>query len=64
MEDDYHNAFEGKLFAFDIKGTGITLSESAYLFMLKLKQEIESLNYYSWAKFLEGINTDDFAFLQ
>ena len=53
------NDFEGKLYAFDIKGIGITLSETAYNFMLKFKPEIELLNYYSWAKFLEGINTDD-----
>lgn len=54
-----YSDFEGKLYSFDIKGTGITLSYAAYSFILKFKPEIESLNYYSWAKFLEGINTDD-----
>lgn len=51
--------FEGKLYSFDKKSSGITLGHSAYDFILKYKPEIESLNYYAWAKFLEKINSDD-----
>ena len=54
-----YNDFEGKFYGFDIKGLGIIISHSAYDFILKFKPEIESLNYYAWAKFLEQINSDD-----
>lgn len=39
--------------AFDLKGDGIYLNAHAFDFMLKYKIEIEKLNYYAWAKFLE-----------
>ena len=54
-----YNDFEGKLYAFDLKGDGIFLSYEAYQFVSKYKMEIERLNYYSWARFLEKINDDD-----
>jgi len=54
-----YNDFEGKLYAFSLKGQGIYLSEEAYNFISKYKNEIENLNYYSWARFLEKINDDD-----
>ncbi|MCI9127454.1 MAG: HNH endonuclease [Eubacterium sp.] len=54
-----YNDFEGKLYAFDLRGTGIFLSEQAYQFISKYKMEIEKLNYYAWARFLEKVNDDD-----
>lgn len=45
--------------AFDLKGDGIYLSYEAYHFISKYKMEIEKLNYYSWARFLEKVNDDD-----
>lgn len=35
------------------------ISEIQDAFMLKYKCEIENLNYYAWAKFLEKINSDN-----
>lgn len=46
----------GVLYAFDLKGKGVFLSIHAYEFMLKFKMELEKINYYSWAKFLEQVN--------
>lgn len=54
-----YNDFEGKLYAFNLKGEGIYLSRTAYSFISKYKMEIEKLNYYAWARFLEKINDDD-----
>lgn len=51
--------FSGKLYGFDLKDTGIWLHPASYEFMLKYKPEIEQLNYYSWARFLESINSDN-----
>ncbi len=51
--------FEGTLYSFDLKADGLYVAPSAYEFMLKYKMEIEKLNYYSWAKFLEKINSDN-----
>ena len=53
-----YNDFEGKLYAFKLKGDGIFLGYDAYQFISKYKMEIERLNYYSWAKFLEKVNED------
>lgn len=54
----YEN-FDGQLYGFNLKETGIWINPVAYEFMLKYKPEIEQLNYYAWAKFLEKVNTDD-----
>lgn len=54
-----YNDFEGKLYAFDLRGDGIYLSYDAYCFISKFKMEIERLNYYAWARFLEKINDGD-----
>lgn len=54
-----YNDFEGKLYAFSLRGNGIFLSEDSYRFISKYKMEIEKLNYYSWARFLEKVNDDD-----
>lgn len=51
--------FDGCFYSFDLKGNGIFLSEQAYRFVLKYKPELEKLNYYHWAKFLEQINDDN-----
>lgn len=48
--------FEGLLYSFDLKSKGIIIGASGYSFMLKNKVQIEKLNYYSWAKFLETVN--------
>lgn len=51
--------FDGIIYSFDLKGTGIVLNHCVYEFLLKYKAEIEKINYYSWAKFLEQINDDN-----
>lgn len=51
--------FEGALYSFALADDGIYLSFRAREFLLKYKTEIERLNYYSWAKFLEQINDDN-----
>lgn len=53
-----HRDFQECLYAFDLKGEGLYLNAYAFDFMLKNKVEIEKLNYYAWAKFLEKINDD------
>lgn len=53
-----YNDFDGKLYAFDLKAAGLFLSYNAYQFISKYKMEIERLNYYAWARFLERINDD------
>ena len=50
--------FDGIIYSFNLKEKGLTLNYCIYDFMLKYKSEIEKLNYYSWAKFLEQINDD------
>jgi len=50
--------FDGTLYAFDLKESGLYLSPLAHEFMLKYKPEIENLNYYAWAKFLEKVNPE------
>jgi len=51
--------FEGYVYGFDLKKDYITLHPVAYQFMMKYKMELEKLNYYAWAKFLEKINDDN-----
>lgn len=51
--------FDSTLYSFVLADQGLYLSYKAYEFMLKYKTEIENLNYYAWAKFLEKINTDE-----
>ena len=53
-----YNDFEGKLYSFNLKGEGIYIGQEAHSFISKHKAEIEKLNYYAWAKFLETINDD------
>lgn len=54
-----YNDFQGKLYGFDLKGDGIVLGQASYDFISKYKMEIEKLNYYHWARFLEKVNDDD-----
>lgn len=50
--------FQGKLYGFEQNGDRILVSHGAYAFLLRYKMEIEKLNYYAWAKFLEKINDE------
>lgn len=54
--------FEGKIYSFDANENFIKITNGAYQFMAKYKVEIEKLNYYEWAKFLEKINADNVLF--
>lgn len=54
-----YNDFDGVIYSFDLKQDGLILNYRVYEFMLRHKSEIERLNYYSWAKFLERINEDN-----
>lgn len=51
--------FEGLLYGFDLSEKKIWLNPVAYEFILKHKFELDKLNYYAWAKFLEKINSDN-----
>lgn len=51
--------FDGVIYSFDLKEKGLTLNYCIYEFMLKYKFELERLNYYSWARFLEQVNDDN-----
>ena len=55
-----YNDFNGCLYGFDKKEHRIWIHNGAYQFLLAYKIEIEQLNYYAWAKFLEDVNADDF----
>ena len=55
-----HEDFEGKLYGFDLKKADyLELKDQAVLYIRKHKSEIEKLNYYSWAKFLEATNDNE-----
>lgn len=54
----YEN-FDGILYGFDKKENKIWLNPVAYEFLLKHKFELEKLNYYAWAKYLEKINEEE-----
>lgn len=51
--------FDGAIYSFDLKDNGLVLNHCIHEFILKYKAELERLNYYSWAKFLEQINDDN-----
>lgn len=52
--------FEGKLYGFDLKKDDyLELKKEAVFFMREHKSEIEKLNYYAWAKFLEKVNENE-----
>lgn len=51
--------FDGVIYSFDLKEPGLILNSDIHDFMLKYKSELEKLNYYAWAKFLEQINDDN-----
>lgn len=54
-----YNNFDGMLYGFDIDEEILWLNPVAYEFLLKYKFELEKLNYYSWARYLEKINEDN-----
>ncbi len=51
--------FDGIIYEFDLSNDGLVLNPFVHSFMMKYKIELEQLNYYSWAKFLEQINDDN-----
>lgn len=54
-----YDDFDGIIYSFNLKEDGIVLNPRVYDFMLKYKAELEKLNYYAWARFLEQINDDN-----
>lgn len=54
-----YDDFDGILYSFNLKEDGIVLNPRVYDFILKYKAELEKLNYYAWARFLEQINDDN-----
>lgn len=54
-----YEGFDGIIYSFDLKETGITLNHCVHDFIMKYKVEIEKLNYYSWARFLEQVNSEN-----
>ncbi len=50
--------FDGLIYEFSLSDEGLTLSPVFSEFMLKYKSELERLNYYSWARFLEQVNDE------
>ena len=53
-----YSNFEGLFYSFDLTQDYIILNPPVYDFMLRYKPEIEKLNYYAWAKFLETVNDE------
>lgn len=51
--------FDGIIYSFDLRESGLILNYCVYDFLLKYKTELEKLNYYAWARFLEQINDDN-----
>lgn len=51
--------FDRNIYSFDLREEGLILNYCIYDFILKHKTEIEKLNYYAWAKFLEQVNDDN-----
>lgn len=51
--------FDGVIYEFDLKSEGLTLNYPIHEFMMKYKTELEKLNYYTWARFLEQVNDDN-----
>lgn len=54
-----YDDFDGIIYSFDLKENGVIINPCVYEFMQKYKAELEKINYYSWAKFLEQINDDN-----
>ena len=53
-----YSDLEGIVYGFDKKEKYLVLHPTAYQFLMKYKMELERLNYYAWAKFLETVNDD------
>ena len=54
-----HSDLNSAIYGFSESSDRITLSHGAYEFCLRHKMELEKLNYYAWAKFLENINEEN-----
>ena len=55
--------FNGELYGFDKRASCIWLHNGGYQFLWAHKPEIERLNYYAWAKYLERINDDSSTYM-
>ncbi len=53
----YQN-FNGELYGFDHEVERVWLHLCAYNFLMTYKLEIEQMNYYAWAKFLDKVNKE------
>lgn len=53
-----HSDLNSAIYSFSENSDRIKLSHGAYDFCLRHKMELEKLNYYAWAKFLESINEE------
>lgn len=51
--------FQSELYGFNNREGRIWLHLYAYQFLMTYKLEIEQMNYYAWAKFLDKINKDN-----
>ncbi len=54
-----YDDFDGIIYSFDLKEDKLIINPCIYNFMLKYKAELEKLNYYAWARFMEQINDDN-----
>ena len=54
-----YSDLEGIVYGFDLKQDYLVFHPAAYPFLMKNKMELERLNYYAWAKFLETVNDDN-----
>ena len=54
-----YSDLEGIVYGFDLKQDYLVFHPAAYPFLMKYKMELERLNYYAWAKFLETVNDDN-----
>jgi 5-methylcytosine-specific restriction endonuclease McrA len=53
-----YNDFQGAVYSFNLHGEGLLFNVYAFNFMMKYKLELEKLNYYAWAKFIEQVNEE------
>lgn len=54
-----YNDTDGLFYGFNVSNDKIKLNKGIVQFILKYKSQLEKLNYYCWAKYLETINPID-----
>ena len=54
-----YDDFKGELYGFNHQEQRLWIHLYAYKFIMTYKLEIEQMNYYAWARFLETINTNN-----